>query len=328
MKELIKTAPSVDQAIDLALAELALTREQVTVEILDYPEKRLFFKKPAKVKVSQIEDEFDIKDIFSEKPQQPKQEKPTVQEKPQQPKPTAGVKKEAQPKPAAPVSQSKPADFQAIPEEELSEKVKYAVEFLHSIIGQFHKGEYTLVPVKTQAGYVIKISGEDAGSLIGRKGETMEALSYLTSLAANRSDESFEKISVDVADYRQKKEKDLQANAKKIAIRVAKTGRAYTFEPMNPYDRRIIHATVGEVEGVKSESKGEGSQRRVMIISTAARKPRQNIDKPYSKGSNRNGGTRPYSRDQRDKAPAPAQKTREEKLVDNAGSALYSKIEL
>lgn len=327
MREVIKTAPSVDEAIALALAELGLSREEVTCEVLQYPEKKFFGlkKTPAQVKVSEIEEEFSVKDIFAEKKEPVKQAPKAKKEQPkkenkketkQQPKQEKPAKAE---KPA--VKEEKPAVEEAVPADQLSEKAKYAMEFLESVIGQFHKGNYTLTPVKTETGYVIKISGDDAGALIGRKGETMEALSYLTGLAANRSDDSFEKISVDVADYRQKREKDLEASAKKAAAKVLKTGRPFGFEPMNPYDRRIIHAVISGIEGVKSESKGEGSSRRVMVYSTAPR-PRNNDKKGGKKSYNKN------SRQRREKPAPQAQKTREEKLVDESSFGLYSKIEL
>ena len=336
MREVIKTAATVDEAIALALAELGLPREKVTCEVLQYPERKFFFKKiPAKVKVSELEEEFSIKDIFAEKkeaekPQAPKakKEQPKKENKPKQPKQEktakAEVKKEVKEEVKAEV-EAVPAvetvEETVVPFDQLSDKAKYAMEFLESVIGQFHKGNYTLSPVKTETGYVIKISGDDAGALIGRKGETMEALSYLTGLAANRSDDSFEKISVDVADYRQKREKDLVASAKKAAAKVLKTGRPFGFEPMNPYDRRIIHAAISQIEGVKSESKGEGNSRRVMVYSTNPR-PRNNDKK---------GGKKPYDKKnrQRREKPAPqAQKTREEKLIDESSFGLYSKIEL
>ncbi len=339
MREVIKTAPTVDEAIALALVELGLPREKVTCEVLQYPEKKFFgFKKiPAQVKVSELEEDFSVKDIFAEKTekkeavkqpvpkakkeqpkkenkQQPKQEKAPKQDK----KPAkAEVKEEVK---AAPVVETQPVET-PVSYDELSDKAKYAMEFLESVIGQFHKGNYTLTPVKTETGYVIKISGDDAGALIGRKGETMEALSYLTGLAANRSDDSFEKISVDVADYRQKREKDLESAAKKAAAKVLKTGRPFGFEPMNPYDRRIIHAAISQIEGVKSESKGEGASRRVMVYSTNP-KPRNNDKK---------GGKKPYNknnRQRREKTAPQAQKTREEKLIDESSFGLYSKIEL
>ena len=335
MREVIKTAATVDEAIALALAELGLPREKVTCEVLQYPERKFFFKKiPAKVKVSELEEEFSIKDIFAEKkeaekPQAPKakKEQPKKENKPKQPKQEkpakAEVKKEVKEEVKAEV-EAAPAvetvEETPVPFDQLSDKAKYAMEFLESVIGQFHKGNYTLTPVKTETGYVIKISGDDAGALIGRKGETMEALSYLTGLAANRSDDSFEKISVDVADYRQKREKDLEASAKKAAAKVLKTGRPFGFEPMNPYDRRIIHAAISQIEGVKSESKGEGNSRRVMVYSTNP-KPR----------NDKKGGKKPYDKKnrQRREKPAPqAQKTREENQIDESSFGLYSKIEL
>ncbi|MBQ5313961.1 MAG: Jag N-terminal domain-containing protein, partial [Oscillospiraceae bacterium] len=253
MREIIKQASTVDEAIELALIELNLTREQVTCEVLEYPEKRFFFKKPAKVKVCEIEEEFSVKDLFEEpkaepKKAEPKAEKPVKQENKKAEKPAKETKKAEKPakqeKPKAePVAETaeeaeKETTLEEIPMENATSKVKYSMEFIKSVIGQFYTGEYTFKIYKTQTGYIIKIVGDDAGCLIGRKGETMEALSYLTSLAANRFEDSDEKISVDVADYRQKREKDLQQMAKKMAAKVVKTGRFYSFEPMNPYERR------------------------------------------------------------------------------------------
>ena len=337
MREIIKQASTVDEAIELALRELNLTREQVTCEVLEYPEKRFFFKKPAKVKVCEIEEEFSVKDLFEEPKAEPKKAEPKAEKAPKQEnkkaeKPAKETKKAEKPakqeKPKAePVAEKTETEeaktetaLEEIPVENATSKVKYSMEFIKSVIGQFYTGEYTFKIYKTQTGYIIKIVGDDAGCLIGRKGETMEALSYLTSLAANRFEDSDEKISVDVADYRQKREKDLQQMAKKMAAKVVKTGRFYSFEPMNPYERRIIHATVGSIEGVRSESKGEGSQRRVVIYSTAPRK---------NNGGNKKGGRNSSRRDRREKPAPQVQKTRETKLVDDfGGTGLYGKIEL
>ena len=337
MREVIRTAATVEEAVALGAQELGLSVDSVSYEVLQMPEKKffLFKSKPAQVKVYEKEEDFDVKSLFEkeevkeEKPA-PKQEKQPKAEKKPQPKQEKKENKKPAPKQEKQPKAEKPVKEEAVKEEavqpvetavspeELSEKAKYAMEFLESVIGQFHKGNYTLTPVKSETGYVIKISGEDVGALIGRKGETMEALSYLTGLAANRSDDSFEKISVDVADYRQKREKDLVASAKKAAAKVLKTGRPFGFEPMNPYDRRIIHAAIGQIEGVKSESKGEGNSRRVMVYSTNP-KPRNNTK----------GGKKPYNKSNRREKPAPqAQKTRTEKLVDESSFGLYSKIDL
>ena len=341
MREVIKQAATVDEAIDLALKELALTREQVTCEVLEYPEKRFFFKKPAKVKVMEIEEEFSVKSLFdapkAEVKEEPKKEtkaeKPAKKENKKQPKPQPKAEVKAEVKKEEPKAEAKEevkaetAEETAVEEialENASAKVKYAVEFIKSVIGQFYDKEAEFKIVKTQTGYIIKIVGEDAGCLIGRKGETMEALSYLTSLASNRFEDSDEKISVDVADYRQKREKDLVAMAKKMAAKVNKSGRSYSFEPMNPYERRIIHATVSEISGVKSESKGVGSNRKVVIYPTNPRKAKPSSDRKGGKGK---GG-----RDRKEKPAPQVQKTRETKLVDDLGdfgsTGLYGKIEL
>ena len=331
MREVIKQAATVDEAIELALRELALTREQVTCEVLEYPGRILFRRKPAKVKVVEIEEEFSVKDLFEEpkpakkeEPKAEKTEKPAKKENKKQPK--AEVKAEVKEEPKQEAAQEVKAEEETSSEEISLEtapaKVKYAVEFIKSVIGQFYENEAEFRIVKTQTGYIIKIVGEDAGCLIGRKGETMEALSYLTSLAANRFEDSDEKISVDVADYRQKREKDLVAVAKKMAAKVNKSGRSYAFEPMNPYERRIIHATVSEIAGVKSESKGEGSNRKVVIYPTNPRKSNK-------AGSDRKGGNRKGANRDRKEKPAPqVQKTRDTKLVDDfGGTGLYGKIE-
>ena len=259
-----------------------------------------------------------------------KTEKPAKKENKKQPKPQpkaevkAEVKEEPKQETAEEVKAEEEASSEEISLEAAPAKVKYAVEFIKSVIGQFYENEAEFRIVKTQTGYIIKIVGEDAGCLIGRKGETMEALSYLTSLASNRFEDSDEKISVDVADYRQKREKDLVAVAKKMAAKVNKSGRSYAFEPMNPYERRIIHATVSEIAGVKSESKGEGSNRKVVIYPTNPRKS--------AKGGERkpNNNRRNDRRDRKEKPAPQVQKTRETKLVDDFGgtTGLYGKIEL
>ena len=95
------------------------------------------------------------------------------------------------------------------------------------------------------------------GALIGRRGETMESLSYLASLVANRLEGDYIKLGLDVAGYRDKRESDLTALAQRIGAKVRKTGRSFAMEPMNPYERRIIHSAISKMEGVRSESKGE-----------------------------------------------------------------------
>lgn len=244
MRESIKTASTREEAEALALAELGITRDRADVEVLKIEEKGFIFKKKiVTVKVSEKEEDFDVKAIFAraEKPaeekkevkprqkaenkKQPKPEKKAAKARPKREEKTEKAEKTEKEEIIADPVTDEPTEEVVLTEDEISEKVKYAMSFLKSVIDEFHEGEYELCPTKSEKGVTIKISGENMGTLIGKKGETMEALSYLTGLAANRSDDSEEKITVDVADYREKKEKDLVASAKKAAAKVLKTGR-------------------------------------------------------------------------------------------------------
>lgn len=115
---------------------------------------------------------------------------------------------------------------------------------------------------------VLAIEGEDLGFIIGRRGETLDALQYLTGLVANRVDSSYYRINIDIGNYREKREQTLVSLAKRIGEKAAKTGRRTSLEPMNPYERRIIHGAVSTVKGATSSSTGVEPNRRVVISST------------------------------------------------------------
>ena len=153
---------------------------------------------------------------------------------------------------------------------------------------EFHpvqKGEATILHVT---------GGKQVSALIGRRGETMEALSYLASLVANRLGGDYMKLGLDVAGYRNKREADLEALAKRLSEKVIRTGRSIAVEPMNPYERRIIHSAVGKIEGVRSESEGDGPDRRVVIYSTDP-----NASNVRDRSSERRAGSRGPRRDDR-----------------------------
>ena len=120
--------------------------------------------------------------------------------------------------------------------------------------------DFTFSALKKGEATILRVSGSHMGALIGRRGETMESLSYLASLVVNRMEGPYVKLGLDVGGYRDKREDDLTALAKRIADRVIRTGCYYEMEPMNPYERHIIHTAVADIEGVRSESKGEGPQ--------------------------------------------------------------------
>ena len=178
-------------------------------------------------------------------------------------------------------------------------KVKAAVDYLKDVIEKMGVQDVKFSAVQKGEATIIRLDGEKMGALIGRRGETMESLSYLASLVANRLEGDYIKLGLDVAGYRDKRESDLTALAQRIGAKVRRTGRSFAMEPMNPYERRIIHSAISKMEGVRSESKGEGRDRRVVIYSTAPdaqtdntygeRRPRGNGRRP---GGNRNGGFR------------------------------------
>ena len=132
---------------------------------------------------------------------------------------------------------------------------------------------------------VLAIEGEDLGFIIGRRGETLDALQYLTGLVANRVDNSYYRISIDIGNYREKREQTLEALAKRIGEKAAKTGRRTSLEPMNPYERRIIHTAVQEIEGATSFSVGSDAARHV-VIAPSDDNPMKNNSRPRRRRGN------------------------------------------
>lgn len=174
---------------------------------------------------------------------------------------------------------------------------------------------------------------DDYGSVIGRRGETLDAIQYLTRLVINRGSEEYKRVSINVGDYREKRENTLRSLARKNAAKVRKYGRNVVLEPMNPYERRIIHTTVQEIEGVTSHSVGSDDDRKVVITLEEGVKP---LNGGYNKGGYNKGGRGGYNKggynrgrsggkryNDAPKTDAPARAPRS----DSAGS-LYGKIEV
>lgn len=135
-----------------------------------------------------------------------------------------------------------------------------------------------------QDGALIEIEGDGNGTIIGRRGETLDAIQYLASMVCNKNDKDYYRISVDSNGYREKRKQTLEELAIKISKSVLKNGRTAALEPMNPYERRIIHSAVSTVEGVTSKSVGEEPYRKVIISSTVKKERPQNFDKkPFDK---------------------------------------------
>ena len=316
------TGKTVDEARAKACALLGVQADDLNVsyEVLEMPQKTGFLglkTTPAKVCVSV--EEPDAPAAPTAAPAPAAEAAPVQETAPEVP--AAPVEEPAAPVEAPAAEVEQPAAEQAAPaaaaaadEEtevpiviEENAKVKAAVEYLQEVIAKMGVENVTFSAVQKGEATIIRLDGEHLGALIGRRGETMESLSYLASLVANRLEGDYIKLGLDVAGYRDKRENDLTVLAQRIGNKVRKTGRSFAMEPMNPYERRIIHSAISKMEGVRSESKGEGRDRRVVIYSTAPdaqtentygeRRPRGgrpgNGRRP---GGNRNSGYRGGSR--------------------------------
>ena len=218
------------------------------------------------------------------------------------------------------------------------------MDYLTPIFHLMGVEEFTFTAGKKGEATILHVEGAHLGALIGRRGETMESLSYLASLVVNRMEGPYVKLGIDVGGYRNKREDDLTALAVRIANRVIRTGCYYEMEPMNPYERHIIHTAVAEIEGVRSESKGEGPDRRVVIYSTdpnASNLPDRDAPRGRRSGPNRgprNGGRgygRPSSVPEREFASAPRDPNarpqapaRTARIHDGDDFDMFGKIEL
>ena len=270
------TGKTVDEARTNACALLGVEKDDINVsyEVLEMPQKTGFLGlklTPAKVRVS-----VELPDEPAAAPAAPVEEPAPVVEEKAAPVAEPFVEETA---PEAPAEEAAPAEEQAAPAAEGEEvevpinieenaKVKAAVDYLQEVIEKMGVQDVKFSAVQKGEATIIRLDGEKMGALIGRRGETMESLSYLASLVANRLEGDYIKLGLDVAGYRDKRESDLTALAQRIGAKVRRTGRSFAMEPMNPYERRIIHSAIGKMEGVRSESKGEGRDRRVVIYST------------------------------------------------------------
>ena len=310
------TGKTVDEARTNACALLGVEKDDINVsyEVLEMPQKTGFLGlklTPAKVRVS-----VELPDEPAAAPAAPVEEPAPVAEEKAAPVAAEPVVEETAPEapaaveePAAPAEEAAPVEEQAAPAAEGEEveipinieenaKVKAAVDYLQEVIEKMGVQDVKFSAVQKGEATIIRLDGEKMGALIGRRGETMESLSYLASLVANRLEGDYIKLGLDVAGYRDKRESDLTALAQRIGAKVRRTGRSFAMEPMNPYERRIIHSAIGKMEGVRSESKGEGRDRRVVIYSTdpnavaesANARPRGPRGGRDRNGNGRNGG--------------------------------------
>ena len=179
-----------------------------------------------------------------------------------------------------------------------------AEAYLRKVLAGLGVDDFTCEVTEQENGCIISLDGENLGFIIGRRGETLDALQYLTGLVANRADNAYYRVTLDIGNYRDKREQALVALARRLGAQTARTGRRNSLEPMNPYERRIIHTTVQQMEGVISWSVGSDDRRHV-IIGPSEDNPNKDKGEQRSRGGRGrggrgNGGNRGERRERRD----------------------------
>lgn len=322
-KEVIKTAATIEAAKEAAMLELGLTEEDdFHYEVLKMPTKKvlgLFGGSPAEVKVS-----VEIPDAPAPAAKREKKEKPAPKapkaEKPRAPKKEKKAEKSVSEKAEETASSFADRKENLKPSDAHEKTAQYIVSLVKALgieecsVQAFDSDEEVLFELEC---------GEDYGIVIGRRGETLDAIQYLARMVENRGHQGYKRVSINVGNYREKRESALIALAKKDAARVLRTGRSLTLEPMNPYERRIIHTTVQGIEGVTSYSIGMDLDRRVIIAPEGA---------PKSRGGRNDYPRRGDRRDRRDRPKrepyVPEISADREKHSDAAGVSRYGKIEV
>lgn len=243
-----KTGKTVEDAVKAALAELGVSRDEVEVEVLESSKSSilgLFGGRDAKVRVT-------VKEAPAPEPEAAAEE------------PVAAPARENEEAPEAPaVPEKKPAEDRAA---DLVATAAAAKEFLEQI---FSAMGMDLIIEKfvnqKEDEVVLKIHGEGIGVLIGKHGQTLDALQYLTSLAGNKGRKTWNRVILDAENYRERRRQTLERLAKNLADRVRRTHKKAMLEPMNPYERKIVHMSLQNDPAITTYSEGEEPYRKVVI---------------------------------------------------------------
>ncbi len=251
-----KWGTDVEEAVRLALVDLKLERDQVEVTVLEEPSKGFFGigSKLAKVRVEPKKVEEKIQEPLETPELERKKETKEVTEK----KPDKRKKEKNK-------REKRKSVVPREPEENLQLVTEHpALDFLREIT---EKMGLTLDMTAKQGvnSLYVDIQGKDSGTIIGKRGQTLDAIQYLTSLAVNKNTEKYIRVVIDAENYRSKRERTLEQLANRLADKVVRTKKSVRLEPMNPYERKVIHATLQGNPNVTTKSEGEEPYRRVII---------------------------------------------------------------
>jgi spoIIIJ-associated protein len=263
------TGKTEDEAINSALRQLGLERDDVSVEILERAKSGFLGlgSQPAKVRVTYGEEpaaaeEAAVRETPKAAPKPPV-EKPVEKPAEKAPKAPRAPRPEKQQTPA-PAEKAAAAPAASNGEEVDDEKAQAIRAFLSGLLEQMEHSAKIHVYQPEKGRYKVILEGENLGALIGRRGETLDAIQQLTSYAVNRTG-SRVRVQLDAENYRDRREKSLEHLAQKVAGKVVKYRRSVTLEPMNAYERHVIHTALQNVPNVTTYSTGVDPNRRVIV---------------------------------------------------------------
>ena len=248
-----KYGNDIEEAVALALRDLKVSRDEVEVEVLEEPSKGFLGlgSKLAKVRVT-------IKEEKAEEPEPVAavEEKEEMEEKPAavSEKKEKGAEKKT---PKKSIIAQRPDDLVEVEDHKALDFLKKTTEDMGL--------ELSFKASVNDENIYVDIEGKDAGSIIGKRGQTLDAIQYLTSLVVNKNSENYIRVILDAENYRSRREKTLQQLADRLAGKVIRTKKSVRLEPMNPYERMVIHAALHNNKRVKTRSEGEEPYRRVII---------------------------------------------------------------
>ena len=265
------TGKTEDEAISRALEQLELDRDDVSVEILERAKAGFLGlgSCPAKVRVSYGEDDAPapeqpkvMEKVREDKPkaEKPKADKPRTEKKPAE----KSQRREEPVKKEAPKTEEVPFVPVDLGEEVNDDRAQEIKKFLSGLLQQMEVTAEVKVYLPEKGRYKVILEGQGLGAIIGRRGETLDAIQQLTSYSVNRTG-SRVRVQLDAENYRAKREQSLERLANKVAAKVVKYRRSVTLEPMNAYERHVIHTALQEVPGVTTYSTGVDPNRRVIV---------------------------------------------------------------
>ena len=265
------TGKTEDEAISRALEQLKLDRDDVSVEILERAKAGFLGlgSCPAKVRVSYGEDDAPapeqpkvMEKVREDKPkaEKPKADKPRTEKKPAE----KSQRREEPVKKEAPKTEEVPFMPVDLGEEVNDDRAQEIKKFLSGLLQQMEVTAEVKVYLPEMGRYKVILEGQGLGAIIGRRGETLDAIQQLTSYSVNRTGSRI-RVQLDAENYRAKREQSLERLANKVAAKVVKYRRSVTLEPMNAYERHVIHTALQEVPGVTTYSTGVDPNRRVIV---------------------------------------------------------------